>query len=310
MELSLLLIDQIVIQFIMIFVGWFLIRIKLTDEHGTTALSKLVLYVIMPCSILNSFQIEVNPILLKLLGIALAVAVVLNILFLLMSYLLKRTMSLDEVEQASITYPNCSNLIIPLVAATLGEEWTIFCCPYILVQNCIFFTIGIANIRGERKLKLKQSLSNINTIVIFIGIILLITQIRLPVMVSSVIDSFGRMIAPASMMVIGMSIGKADFIRAFTDFRNYVLCFFRLIVMPFLAIVLIKVSGIGNISDQMKTVLMIVLMGAASSSAAMITQTARCYGKDSEKASVLNMMSVLFLIVTMPLIITIYEHVI
>lgn len=309
MELSILLIDQIVIQFIMMIVGFLLVKIKLIDDYGTTALSKLVLYVIMPCSILKSFQIQISNELVKSLGVALVAAALINILFLVTAYLLKKPLKLDDVEQASLTYSNCSNLILPLVEATLGEEWLIYCCPYILVQNIIFFTIGTAAIRGEKKLQLRKVL-NINSIIIFLGIFLLVTQIQLPEMVSSVVDSFANMIAPASMMVIGMSIGNANFKKAFLNPRNYCLCFIRLILMPTIFICLVKVSGICHLLDGLKPVMLIVLMAAASSSAAMVTQTVRCYGKNSEKASILNMMTVLFLIITMPLMVMIFEKVV
>ena len=61
MELSFLLAKQILIQFLMLAVGFVLIKIKLFKSSDATAISKLVLYVISPCAVYNAFQIDYTP---------------------------------------------------------------------------------------------------------------------------------------------------------------------------------------------------------------------------------------------------------
>ena len=52
---------------------------------------------------------------------------------------------------------------------------------------------------------------------------------------------------------------------------------------------------------------MIVLLATAAPAAAMITQLAQLYNKDVKYASVINVMSVIFCIVTMPVMVMLYE---
>lgn len=310
MEISILLAKQIVIQLSMIFVGTIIKKIKLIDDGGVTALSKLVLYLILPCSIFNSFQIELKKDTLLWLFIATIVSILINILFSLVVMFLKKFMYLDGVEHASLLYPNCSNLIIPLVSATLGKDWLIYCCPYIFVQNILFFTVGISTIREEKTIDLKKAFININIVVIVVGLIFLVFHIPIPSMVGSVIDSFAAMIAPASMLVIGMSIGNSNIKKIFGNIRYFILCVIRLVFLPVMVILIIKFTGICTYYHGLKDVLLIVLMGASSSIAALVVQTARCYEKDSEKAGILNMLSVILLVITMPVIVNIYEKII
>ena len=54
-------------------------------------------------------------------------------------------------------------------------------------------------------------------------------------------------------------------------------------------------------------ILMIVLIATAAPAAAMVTQLAQIYEKDSKYASVINVMSVICCIITMPLMVLIYE---
>lgn len=52
---------------------------------------------------------------------------------------------------------------------------------------------------------------------------------------------------------------------------------------------------------------MIILLASAAPAGAMITQLAQIYNRDSKYASVINVMSVIFCIITMPLMTLLYE---
>ena len=52
---------------------------------------------------------------------------------------------------------------------------------------------------------------------------------------------------------------------------------------------------------------MIVLLAACAPVAVMVTQLSQIHGKDARYASVINIMSVIFCIVTMPLMVFLYE---
>ena len=108
------------------------------------------------------------------------------------------------------------------------------------------------------------------------------------------------MISPASMMVIGMVIGDVDLKWVFRQKRPYLICLLRLIVFPLIAVVAFAGLERSGIHPDAEYILMIVLI-ATSAPAAQI------YGKDSRYASVINVMSVIFCIITMPVMVLSYE---
>ena len=61
-----------------------------------------------------------------------------------------------------------------------------------------------------------------------------------------------------------------------------------------------------GIHRQAKDILLVVFLAAAAPAAAMVTQLAQIYDRDSKYASVINVMSVIFCIVTMPLMVMLY----
>ena len=140
-----------------------------------------------------------------------------------------------------------------------------------------------------------------------IGIALFVLEIRLPVVVDSCVSGFGDMISPASMMVIGMVIGDVDLKWVFRQKRPYLICLIRLIVFPVIAAFAFAGLERTGIHPDAEYILMIVLIATAAPQTAMVTQLTQIYGKDSRYASVINVMSVIFCIITMPLMVLIYE---
>ena len=70
MEISFLLFKQIAQFFIMIIMGYTLVKLKIVKSEDSKVLSMVCLYLIMPCVIINSFLIDFTPEKLKGLGLA------------------------------------------------------------------------------------------------------------------------------------------------------------------------------------------------------------------------------------------------
>ena len=115
------------------------------------------------------------------------------------------------------------------------------------------------------------------------------------------------MITPASMLVIGMAIGNVNLKWVFKQKRPYLICFFRLILYPILGVLGFGILGQMGLHKDVEYILMIVLLATAAPAAAMITQLAQLYNKDVKYASVINVMSVIFCIITMPTMVMLYE---
>lgn len=151
MELSILLMEQIAKLFIMIFMGYAVVKMGLLKDEDSKVLSTLVLYLIVPCVILNAFQVDYTPE--KVSGLELACIASLLLLFILLPIvnLIGKVLHLNEVETMSIYYSNSGNLIVPLVAFMLGDKWVFYACVFMGNQRIIAgnaqFT-GIAAGRG------------------------------------------------------------------------------------------------------------------------------------------------------------------
>ena len=55
MNISILLMEQIIQLFLMIFMGYLIVKVGLVKDEDSKVLSKIILYLIIPCVIINAF---------------------------------------------------------------------------------------------------------------------------------------------------------------------------------------------------------------------------------------------------------------
>lgn len=307
MHISLLLMNQIIQLFIMIFMGFIIVKAKLLKAEDSKILSVIVLYLIIPCVIINAFQVDYTPQTVKGLLIALAGSVMTQVILLIVVSILGRVFHLNEVEVASIYYSNSGNLIVPIVTFILGKEWVLYGCVFMSVQLVFIWTHCKKIISRESVYDWRKIVLNINMISIAIGIVLFLTRIHLPAIINNTLSAVGSMIGPASMIVTGMLFAGMDFKQIFANKRVYFVSFFRLIIVPVIALFLIKCSQLSTFSSNGNKLMMIVFLAIITPSASTVTQMCQVYGNDSQYASAINVVTTLLAIVTMPLMVMLFQ---
>lgn len=307
MELSILLAEQILSMFLVIAVGYIVVKAGLFKSSDSKVISNMVVYICSPCVVVDSFQIELTQDKIQGLVLAVVLSVIVHIFMIVFIKLLGKPLHFNNIERASVIYSNSGNLIIPLVGAVLGSEWVFYTAAYNLVQTVLLWTHASAVVSQETQKDYRKILLNPNIIAMVIGFLLFITEIRLPAVIGTCVSGFGSMIGPAGMLVIGMVIGNVDLRWVFRQKRPYFICFIRLIVIPVITAVCFGCIGRMGVHPDAEYILMIVLLATAAPAAAMVTQLAQIYDKDVRYASVINVMSVLFCVVTMPGMVMFYE---
>lgn len=309
MEISILLMEQIAELFLMILMGYIIVKTGLLEGEDSKVISKIVLYLVIPCVIINAFQVDYTSEKVKELLLVFAASVLLQVILLAAVWGAGKVLKLNEVEATSIYYSNSGNLIVPLVTFILGKEWVLYGCVFMSVQLVFLWTHGKNTISREGKWDWKKIVFNVNMISVFAGVVLFFTKIRLPEIVDQALSSVGSMIGPASMIVTGMLIAEMNLRNIFENVKVYFISFLRLVVIPVISLAILKISGLVNIHPDGKKLLLIVFLAVITPSASTITQMCQVYGNDSKYASAINVMTTLLSIITMPLMVLLYQTV-
>ena len=306
MEISFLLFKQIAQFFIMIIMGYTLVKLKIVKSEDSKVLSMVCLYLIMPCVIINSFLIEFTPEKLKGLGLAVGVAIVIHFVAWVFIRILGKVLNFNPVEKASVIYSNAANMVIPVVMSVLGDEWVLYSSAFVSVQLVLLWTHCKSMLSNEKGFELKKIYTNINLIAIFIGILLFITKIHIPSVLQGTLKSVGGTVAPISMIITGMIMAGAELKKVFSNGRIYLVLFFRMIFFPFIVFMIIYFTGITKVIDNGAMILLVTFIATITPTASSITQMAQVYGNNEQYAGAINIMTTIVSIVTMPIMVALY----
>ena len=306
MEISFLLFKQIAQFFIMIIMGYTLVKLKIVKSEDSKVLSMVCLYLIMPCVIINSFLIDFTPEKLKGLGLAVGVAIVIHFVAWIFIKILGKVLNFNPVEKASVMYSNAANMVIPVAMSVLGDEWVLYSSAFVSVQLVLLWTHCKSMLSNEKGFELKKIYTNINLIAIFIGILLFITKIHIPSVLQGTLKSVGGTVAPISMIITGMIMAGAELKKVFVNGRIYLVLFFRMIFFPFIVFMIIYFTGITKVIDNGAMILLVTFIATITPTASSITQMAQVYGNNEQYAGAINIMTTIASIMTMPIMVALY----
>ena len=303
-----LLIPQILKMVIYMVVGFALGKTRLINAEQSKSLSLLCLYAAVPSAILSGFQKEYSPEILHNLLMTFVVVALIHVLFFGINWLLKR-MKYSPVERLSVIYPNCGNLVIPLVIALLGTEYVIYSCVFIAMQSFLLWTHALSTLTGQRQMDLKKTITNPSVVAFFLGLVLFFGRIQLPTPVCEVLEVFSGFTGPLAMIVAGILLSgiKKEQLLAFRRLPLVILL--RLVVVPVVLLAALRFSGIDGLLHTDPKILTVCFLSCITPPASTVVQMAQVFTDDATYASALNAVGMTLCIVSMPLMVLLYDMV-
>lgn len=305
--ISIILAKKILSLFMIMFMGFCLAKSKVITVEGSKNISLVMLYLMVPCSIINSFQVDYTDSIRDGLVLAFAAAILLHVVMILVTQVLQRILKLEPVEKASVIYSNAGNLIIPIVTSVLGPEWVIYSSAFISVQLFLLWSHGKMLLSGEKGFDAKKVFSNINMIAIVVGIIMFFTRIRLPEITQDAINSVASMIGPSAMLITGILLSEVDWKKVMGFAGLWKTVALRLVAYPLMGIMILKSLGMPQMVADGETILLVSLLANMTPPASTVTQMSQIYGKNADYSSAINVVCTLLCIATMPLMVMVYQ---
>lgn len=236
MESLLVVAGQVVTLFLLMGIGFTLVKLGKLHTDGVGQMSFLVLYVVTPCLIITSFETErTDDLTVKLTQFFVAY----GLLFLLNILISRRCFS-HQAERTrgplrfALVYGNNGYMGLPLLLSILGPEALLYGVISAVVFNLLMFSHGIKTMGGS--ITPRQVLINPATIGFAVGLPLFLFGWRLPETVSSAMGFAANLNTPLAMIVIGAQMARADLRASFTNLRLYAVTAFRLVLSPLIAL--------------------------------------------------------------------------
>lgn len=304
--IAILLAEQLVSLFLIMALGFILVKAKIVKSRDSKTLSLISVYLIMPCVVINAFQIDYSKEIRDGFLLALLAAVLIHLLLFLICGILKKPLHLTSVEKSSLIYSNAGNLIIPLVTSILGSKWVIYSSAFLCVQTVLLWTHAQSVMQGKTVFNWKKLLQNVNLIAIIVGAFLFFFHIKLPIILSETVTSIASLIGPVSMIMLGMLLTEVDWKALFLSKRIYFMAALKMLVLPTIMVVFLRLFAHHCPVTNASTILLISLLATITPSATTITQMAQIYDNHPDYASAINVFTTVVCIVTMPVMVFFY----
>ena len=307
MELSMVLLSKLTSMMLYVVLGFVLVRAGFLRSSDSVLLSRITVWVLQPCIIIHAMEIELTHERMQGFVACLIFSFAAYMVWILVSKVLKKPLRLDGVDEDTLVYSNVGNLVLPLISMVLGEEMVFYGSAIQIPFNLFIWTHGLSTIRGTRGIDVKRMLRNSNMIALLAGLVMLFAGVRLPEVIDTSVSGFASMLGPMSMLVVGVVIADSKIKDVLLFRRAYLILFGRLIVYPMLAMGLLYVSGIAGRYPQVIPALMVTLLSLCAPPSSTISQLAVVYDVQPIKAGIYNVLGTFLCVITMPLIILLYQ---
>ena len=251
-----IILSQMLMLFAMMLIGYFLWKKQWLDEPANQKLSKIVVNIFNPMlvvyGVLGKSSGKDMGLVAQNLFLMLLFYLLLIVFGILFVWILRPKKSEGYVYWMMTIFPNVGFMGIPVISSIFGMESVIYIAFYMLGYNLLLYTLGIvlarkaaADREGRQMQEIKQGgqwkrIFNVGVLASITAILIFMFQISVPAPVVTFFDYMGNATIPLSMILIGVSIAKADMKNIFTNVKMYFYTGIRMILFPILVISLMK----------------------------------------------------------------------
>lgn len=334
------LIINVGILLIMMIPGVALNKCKFVSADFGKGISNLVLYIAQPALIVYAYlscESDFSDIWLPCL-MTFVLSVIVHVIFSASAFAFFRRQpeAKKKMLRVATIFSNAAFMGIPLIQTILSAEAAIYASIYNITFNLFLWTLGVhlctrregedmdgdldsdlkdelisARINMKKEVSILKVLLHPVTIASAIGVTLLVFGVDVSTLegvklgiISDALAMLKALVAPLSMIVIGIRLADIKLNGIFTDVGMYVFLLLRHFVLPLaVSVSMWALSLIGLPIDEVTRTVVIILASAPAASSA--TMFAEKYDCDATYTSRIVLVSTLLSIGTMPLVLAI-----
>lgn len=313
MEILTTTLGQMFVLFSLIFIGFFLAKIKVMPDNASLVLSRLENNLLLPALVLSTF---INNFTVKKIGEywrLLLISSVVGLVMVFAAILVAKCCSKDKFVQNIYTYglsfSNFGFMGNAVVLAVFGDEiltsYLIFTLPlWTLIYLWAVPTLLIPA-EGEKQTLATRLKSFANPMfgAMVLGMIIGLLGLNVPGPFSALLKSAGDCMSPIAMLLTGITVAHMDFKKVMSMKSIYVVSIVRLIVFPLIFIGLIYVLPLEMIipADMIKTTIVCIIVSLAMPLGLSPIIIPSAYGKDTSVAAGATIASHVLSCVTIPI---------
>ncbi len=291
---------QMAVLFAIVIAGFVCHKCGVMGGELDKRLSNLVIQLTCPCLIISSTMGDTMPDRSRILPL-LAVGALTYAVLIALAYVLPRLMPVRRADRGMysfmLTFANVGFIGYPIVASVFGQSAVFYACILNAPNTLTIFIWGIMFVTGRKSGGFRWSLLYSPAMVAtYLSIVIVASGWRAPEAVARPFSLVGAMTVPAALLVIGSSIGGMPVRRMAGTPATYIMCAFRLLILPVGVFYLATALG----ADRHIASINAVLIGMPVASFG--TMFCMKYGRDDTAMTQGTFLSTLLSVATIPLL--------
>lgn len=291
--------NKIISLFLIILIGVYGSKKNIINEEINKGLRRILLEITLPLLVINSFSFEFSDGMGKNVLTAFIYSITFMALGAIISYIFLFPLKGEKkkILHFANVFSNCGFIGFPIINSLYGAEGVVYTSIFNMVFTIALWTYGVMIFSDKMsKEKIKKVLVNPAIIAVYIGIPIMLLNIKLPTFLLDTTKIVGDMTAPISMIIVGSILSKVRIKDVFKEISIYYEALIKLIIIP-LILFLIKII----IKDN-TTVINTIIVLQAMPAAAMTSIFAADFNKEKEYSAKVVFITTLLSIITIPII--------
>lgn len=301
MELAWICAQQVAVLFLLIGAGALGVKMGWLKTEGRQMLSSLLVNLVVPAMIVNSYRMEFSMEILRNLLAAFGLSVLAILMGTVLTLLLtaRQKDSRTPIFRFACVFSNAAYMSFPLISALFGAEGLLYASAYVTVFNILLWTMGYGMVSGSNSPKaIARSL--LHTPVLYamvVGLSIYLLQIPVPTLIAQPLELLGGMNTPLSMLITGILIASGDLGSILRDKHIWKLAGVRMLLIPAVCLAAFAVLGLLRFGMSAQVVLLLECCPAAAITSVFAVQ----FGHDEHFAAGSVVLTTLLSILILPL---------
>lgn len=294
------LVNQVMVLFIIMMVGFYAKKMKFLNNTVDKGLSELLLNITLPFMIVTSFNIKYEATMVNNAQKILFYSFLIHISLIFISKMLffKFPKNKQQVFRFITIFCNVGFMGYPVLEGIYGSIGVFYAAIFNIPFNLLVWTVGVMLYTGEKDFKsMRKAMANPALIAVFIGIILFVFSIKLPLPIETSLKLVGSTTTPISMIIIGSMLAEMQFKNIFSDVSIYYATVVRLLIVPMIVYIVLKFLK----ADELLLNICVILQ--AMPAAVTTAIIAEKYDGDALLASQCVFITTIVSLITIPIVI-------
>lgn len=310
-----LLFSKVLMLLLLLLPGVLLAKFGLATEKLGKGLANIILYAAQPALIIMAYNCDFSMEILVRALMVLLFSVIVHILYTVAAFVCYRKApdAVKKVLQFATIFTNAGFMGIPLIEALYSDmdrNVGIYASIYIIVFNIFCWSVGAYIYSDDKKyISPRKMFLNPAVVATLFGFVLFFTPLNewlsgdtlFAGVVYDIMRSLKELVAPLSMMLIGLRLAEIKWKGVLLDRYMYLCYAIRMILFPVLTWGLVKTFALLGIYNDM-TAMTVMLLSASAPIATATSMFAEKFDGDAVYAGKIVSISTLLSVLTMPLV--------